>query len=330
MYLRWPSRTGEICGRVQIVQDDPVKYAIWIVGPAFLLTSGCALYIVWANSGSRNLVLGLGAFLGASAVFILQVIFELKASTEANDFPVEYIVDYKEKAVRGPKAYELRPNPSYESLFIEAEASKIIEAANPPLTKDDVPKIARDLAIVSILSYLLDKQFDWQLNAVTYKTTTGIETLFEPVSKPNDCTRIGVLDIHAKLKAAGNMFANVARLGLRDAICLPPHSEIEITPNGVTLRSFVCEIFLTVREHFASMSTIDPHKVARAVQSGTPIDVSSETLSDGSPRYWTIVFGGRAAVKFSPLRSGDRNLSKYQSWAKRITNGVLARFEPPG
>jgi hypothetical protein len=190
---------------------------------------GCALYIVWANSGSRNLVLGLGALLGASAIFVLQVVFELQGSTSASDFPVEFTVDYQSKAVRGPRAFQPRTYSGYRNIFIESEASKIIAAASPPFTKDDAPRITRDLAIVSILSYLLDEQFDWQLNAVTYRTTMGQETLSEALSKPSKCTNVRVADVRSRLEAAGNMFANVARLGMRDAFCLPPHSKIEIT-----------------------------------------------------------------------------------------------------
>jgi hypothetical protein len=133
---------------------------LWIGGFSLAITVTCALYIVWVNGGSRNLALGLGALAGAFVIFVLQIAFELKGTTTSSDFVVEFVVDYQQKNVRSAVAYNrsIMVASSYSNVFVEGEASKVIAAAAPPLTKGDAPKITRDLGIVSIISYLLNEQ----------------------------------------------------------------------------------------------------------------------------------------------------------------------------
>jgi hypothetical protein len=304
---------------------DPIKYALWVGGIGLLAALGCALYIVWSNAGSRNLALGLGALVGACVIFLLQLMFELQSVTTTTDFPIEFTMDYKNKSVRSPKAFRQNSYVSYRNVFTEQNASTILATIDPPRTKDDAPAITRDLAIISIISFLTDEQFDWKLNAINYRTSMGQMTLSEPLSKPAECTAVSGDTIRLKLKAAGNLFADLPHPGMRNSFCLPPHSTIDITVNAVVLRSLVCEIAIAIREPFSSMTTIDPHSVAAAVQKGY-IDAQSPTLPDGSPQYVTVVTGVRATVNFFSLRAQARNLSEYQNWATRVVDGIKSRF----
>jgi hypothetical protein len=313
---------------------DPVKCALWVGGFCLVITLFCWGYIAWVNSGSRNIALGLGALGGAFVVFILQIIFELKASSTSTDFAIEFVTDYQIKEVHGPQAY----NPSMAiaahnpNLFIEDEASKAIAAASPALSKDDAPRITRDLGVVTIVSYLLDEQSDWQLDTRVLKNSTGTITLWSRVSKPNECTLIPMNTIRRQLKASGNMFADIqiALMGDNASLCLPPHALLEITPNVVRIRSLVCSISFTLQEPFAEIRIADPHAVAIAKLTGQLISTDSPKLPNGSPRYVMVTTGARANVGFGALRAQDRNLSKYQDWAKRVVDGVKGRFEQPG
>src|SRR5262249_2929322 len=152
---------------------------------------------------------------------------------------------------------------SYGNLLIESEASKTVAAAAPPLTRDDAPKITRDLGIVSIVSYLLDEQSDWQLDTRSYKTSVGTMTQWARLSTPKECSLIKISAIREKLQAAGNMFAGIqiGMTGDRASLCLPPHAVLDVAQNSVAVRSLVCSIILTLQEPFASMMTIDPHAV---------------------------------------------------------------------
>jgi hypothetical protein len=305
---------------------DPVRYALWVGAISLFAALGCALYIVWMNGASRNLALALGALVGTCVVFLLQLLFELQSTTTTTDFPVEFTTDYSTRAVRNPKAYRQNPYASYRNIFTEANASTFLATLTPAPTKDDAPKITRDLAIISIIAFLIDEQFDWKLNAVSYRTSMGQISTSEPLSKPSECTAISGETIHLKLKTAGNLFSDMPRFGMRDSFCLPPNSTVEITASAITFRNLACEIAITLREPFSSMTTIDPHAVADAPQKGY-IDAQSPTLPDGAPQYITVVVGARATVTFFALRAQSRDLIEYQNWTNRIVNGVKSRFE---
>jgi hypothetical protein len=90
---------------------DPIKHAIWVGVISLIVTVGCAVYVVTANAGSRNLVLGLGALLGACVIFMVQLWFELQESTTAEDFPIVFTTDYETKSIRSRQ-----PHPAYRNL----------------------------------------------------------------------------------------------------------------------------------------------------------------------------------------------------------------------
>jgi hypothetical protein len=191
---------------------DPVKWALGVGGISLAIALFCGVFVAWINGGSRNIGLGLGALLGACVLFLLQIIFDLKSSSSSTDFAIEFVTDYQNKEVRSPSAYapSMAVASRYGNLFVEAEASKAVAVATPSLTKDDAPKISRDLAIVSILSFLLDQQSDWQIDTRVVKTSLGTTTQWMRVSTPKECSLVDIDTIRKKLKLAGNMFADVS------------------------------------------------------------------------------------------------------------------------
>jgi hypothetical protein len=308
--------------------QDPVKYALGIGGFGLLTTLACGLYIALINGGSRNLGLALGAVAGSCLLLVLQISFELKGTTASQDFVVEFVVDYQQKNVRSSRAFDqsIAAASSYRNVFVEAEASKTVAAAALVLTNADAPKITRDLGIVSIISYLLEEQFDWQLDQRYFKTSTGTVSQGMGVSTPKECTLINITAIQEKLQAAGNMFASV-QMGIPGMrLCLPPSAVLDITQNSVAIRSFVCSVILTLQEPFSSMTSMDPHKLAVAKATGQPIKTADPILPNGSPRYAIVDIAARATVEFAALRAQDRDLAKYQKWANRLVDGVKARF----
>jgi hypothetical protein len=149
------------------------------------------------------------------------------------------------------------------------------------------------------------------------------------LSKPDECALVTIDTIRKKLKASGNMFADISigMMGDKASLCLPPHAVLDITQNSVAIRSYVCSITFTLQEPMSSMMTIDPHVVAASRLTRQPIRAEVPTLADGSPRYLTVDIAARATVEIASLRAQDRDLSKYQNWAKRVVEGVNARFE---
>ena len=146
---------------------------------------------------------------------------------------------------------------SYLNLFIEAEASKIVAAAAPVLTRDDAPKITRDLGIVSIISYLLEQQPDWQLDARSFKTSVGTISQWTGVSKPKECSLINIDAIRDKLQAAGNIFASV-QMGYGEDVALPPAAR---SARGNT--ELCSNSKLRVQRRFYAPRTVREHDVNR-------------------------------------------------------------------
>lgn len=308
---------------------DPVKYALWVGGTGLLVVLVCGAYLVWANAGSRNLALGLGALAGACVIFLVQIFFELKGTSLTTDFVSEYSIDYLTETVRSTASYlpaSLSSPASLNNSLIEQYATQALAGITPPINRDDGPRIARDLTLVTIISVLLNEQPDWQLDSTVYRTLMGTMTTWVALSKPNECTTISLDEVRRQLKTAGNIFAGITNYGMRTSFCLPPHSRFQVSPNTVTLKGLVCTVTFTINEPFASASTMDPNELARSIATRTPAVAGGPTLPDGTPRYENVTITGRAKVSYSALHAQDRDLAKYQAWARRIEDSVKSRF----
>ena len=307
---------------------DPVRYILWVGCVGLIVVVCCFTYVVWINAGSRNLALGLGALVGACVIFALQLIFEMRGSQTTTDFVVEFTIDFGTRTVRSTKSY-LPPTLAgnyLSSLVVEDAASKLLQQKNSFPSSDDAPKIARDLAVLSSISFFLSDLPDWQLDAARYRTVIGTMSQWSRLSIPSECTRITLEDIVAKLKAADNMFATIAQAGLMKDFCAPPGYVLEVASNSVVLRGLVSVITITFNEPFSSLSHFDPRQVAQALATQTPIAASTELLSDGSPRYSNVTTTARLVVRYAAYRAQQRDLSKYQIWATRVAEGLSSRF----
>ena len=246
--------------------NDHVKYALWIGGFSLAITLGCGLYIAWTNGGSRNLALGLGALAGACVILILQIVFELKGTTTSADFVVEFVVDYQQKEVSSARAFNqsLAVATGYQNMVIEIEASKAIVAAKPALSRDEAPKITRDLGIVSIISYLLDEQSDWQLDTRSYRTSLGTMTQWVRVSSSSECSLITVGAIREKAPSCWqHVRGHSDRTEERRSIALPPTACSVGRNTELSSDSKLC-----MQHYFYASRTVCEHDVNRPSRGG--------------------------------------------------------------
>jgi hypothetical protein len=291
--------------------NDPIKFVLWAGAAGLVVTLVCALWIVTANAGSRNLALGVGALIGACVILLVQLYFELQGAVASEDFVIEVTTDYQANTVR-----TRQPVPYYRNIYVESDASKLLALKTPPPTKDDAPTISRDLAIASIVSFLIEEQPDWQLDSAVYKTASGVISTWQGLSTPDNCTAVTGGQLRTNLETAGNMFAGAAPMDLNFKLCLPPNSTIVVTVNSVVLTTRVCQISVNLREPFVEMSNGDPAHP----------NTAPPLLSNGQPRYANVVMAGRVTMEYFGLRAQARNLAKYQRWAKRIVDGLKLRF----
>jgi hypothetical protein len=282
---------------------DFARPAVWVGGLALLVALACSTYVVWINGGSRNLGLGLGALFGACVLFALQLLFELQPTKSIVDFPAHFAADFQDKWIRKT------PLTTTDGIaaIVNQEASGVMVKASPVFNSTQADKLTRDLAIIYMLSYLIERQFDWQIDAASYKTQYCTMNLRGSTSPPNECTTIDPAFVKGKLQKSGNVFA-VPPHFLLFPLCLPPNSTLEITADTVIITNSVCEVSFAFRYPLLEMSSLVP-------------------LPDESTRYANVTHAIRATTTYFSLRAQDRKLKSYQSWASRIVSGVKEYFE---
>jgi hypothetical protein len=234
--------------------------------------------------------------------------FELRQTITTEDFSVEVIIDYQAKTIRTRQTAIY-----YDNLRPELAANTFL--ATRPIAKEDASTLARDLILLSVLWYVAERQFDWQIDSRTYRMRGGTFSQYSGVSTPDECTFLAITELVSDLAVAKNTFATAGFSSFHKQICLPPKSQIEVTANSLRVRSRVVAISFDLQE--AEMSTTDP---------SDPTSASMPKLPNGEPRFVSIILGARLSIEYSPWRAQTRDLPKYQAWATRFTQGLKERL----
>jgi hypothetical protein len=294
---------------------DPIRPAIWIGLIAGAIAIACLSYVAYANLSSRNIGLGLGAFIGACVLFGMTLFFDLKRSSSAEDIAANVVIDYQNQTIR---LYTSDPMHA-RSVFVAAEASKFLpKADNGPDRPTQSINLSRDFIVLALISYLLNEQTDWQMARATYRSSNGIIQTWTRTSAPSECTIITNEEVRKRLKDISNLFAKVEQISLGNFnLCLPPNSSIEIKPTQITIVTGVCKIEFAIQEGYLEHMSSLP---------GTNL---AQPLYDGVPRYSTTAFGIRATTEYFALRAQDRLIEKYQDWAKRVVSRAKIWLEGP-
>jgi hypothetical protein len=175
--------------------------------------------------------------------------------------------------------------------------------------------LVRDLLVFSVVRYLANEQFDWQLDAVTYATRRFVLSQSKPLSDPKYCALFSPQELRNKLRDAGNMFADAPVTEFQKDVCLPRHSKILVGKDKIVISSRV--VRLTVQGSFLGLST-------RSSDPSAPAPV----LPNGEPRFIDVTVGVRVITEFLPLRAQDKNLPQYQAWSKRFVDALKMRLLP--
>jgi hypothetical protein len=296
--------------------DDPIRPAIWIGGIATIIGLLTLSYVAFANLSSRNIGLGLGAFVGACVIFALQLYFDLQATATTENIAADVIVDWQSQAIRLNTS-----QPMYaRSIFIAGEASKLLpKSDNGPDRPTATIKLSRDFVMLALINYLLNEQPDWQMTRASYRTSMGTMSTWQMSSAPSECTTVDLVAIKQRLTDVNNSYANVQQISfLSRGLCLPPHSKLEIKESEIIITTRICKITLLVIDGFAMHSSTLP---------GASREI--ELLPDGSPRYGTTTLQLRATIEYFSLRAQDRYIAKYRDWANRVVAGAKEWLEGP-
>jgi len=232
-----------------------------------------AIVIASANLASSTLAISTSALVGTALVFCLQLFFELKSSTDVDHVSTSFTVDASVPSIR-QWAYPL--NTSWR-IGSEVSASTWLKDNNPIAFSADRDKLFADFTIFSFISFLMTTEFDWQLRTIEYPAGsfgTGIVTA--PISKEKECTVYRQEDVRKKLKAAGNLFADVLSSDVHK-LCLPPRTKLEISPRSIAFENRLCratwkldETPLMIAHMKPGSGTADVPTIASGPQFETP------------------------------------------------------------
>ncbi len=178
-------------------------------------------------------------------------------------------------------------------------------------------KLFADFTIFSFISFLMTTEFDWQLRTIEYPAGsfgTGIVTA--PISKEKECTVYRQEDVKAKLKAAGNVFADVPSSGAHK-LCLPPHTKFEISPRSITFETRLCQVTWKLDE--------TPLMIAHMKPGTGTADVPM--LASGGPQFETRVSGLSADVMYFALHAKSPDMQRHKSWITRLMTDSHTWFE---
>jgi hypothetical protein len=293
---------------------DWVQIALYANLAAIGVAMLTAVVLAWNNAGSKNIPLAAAALIGVMVGYLVQLPFELKRSRSYETIGVEFTIDRAQPVIR-QWVYSDDPEVGWR-LPAEVGASDWLAKNNPKAFETSLQrdKVALDLTMYSLVSYLTHVEYDWQLQRKSYG---GLKT-FQSVSEPGDCSSYIASDLKQQLSRAGNLFAD-APLQVLPAgkLCLPPRTELEITSSTMTLRNPFCQ--LTFRGEHPAHMILNVHPKTRQYVA----------LDGGQgPRYEIRQMGFSVEITFFALRAQHQDSRQYHDWASRVVDGARGWFAP--
>jgi hypothetical protein len=162
----------------------------------------------------------------------------------------------------------------------------------------------------------MQSEFDWQLRRVEYPALhLGTSVTLQPTSKDKECAIYRQADLRAKLKAAGNLFAD-SDFGGANRLCLPPDTTLEIFPRSIVFENHFCRAMWKLDEIPVLTSHMKPSS-----QGAMPM------IDSGKPQFDSRVSGLNAEVTYFALRAKSPDMQKYKSWITRLMTDSHTWFE---
>ena len=274
---------------------------IWVTAP----------YIAWINGGSRNIAIAVGALVGATLIYLIQLPFEFQRSTRFETIGTDITIDRLHQIIR-PWNYGLG---APWRIGIEKNASDWLVKTSPMAFSNDRDKLTYDFLIFSLLSFCTTNEYDWQLERRAYRSGSGTITTTHGPSNEKDSKVLLEKDLRTALSLADNAFSQAPLLIMTGRLCLPPKTELTISGKSLTLRNPVCQIRFTF-----DRLVLDLRNPATA-------EIEVAKLPNGEPQFETRNVGIVVETTYFALRAQHRQKRKYEEWATRLVNGAREWFE---
>jgi hypothetical protein len=277
------------------------------------LVIACAVFLAFENRASRNLALATGALGGGVVAFLIQARFELMNTSRSDFISLSYTFDRQKKELRQWDYHALQGEMGYR-INTEVELGRWIFTAKPEMDEATRKKAVSDLAIFSILAFFGTVERDWQWSQRQYSSPVLGFAVMASLSKPSECSAVLDADLRAKLRQAGNLFADApVKLSL-NGICLPKGTSLDITDSEVLLQNPILKLSFKLEDPGGAVFVEPDSRMA------------STTLADGRPRFETYYRGLSILTAFSGLRANHPLRARYEEWAKRIVQRAAQWF----
>jgi|GEM_PF-4763554 len=211
--------------------------------PGFVaVVFGVILLAIFAymNTGSRNISFAVAALAGAIVMLFLNLLFDLQGKRKPLYPPT---IDVRMRRIR-QWIYPLSLGDRYTT---ETKASTEAFQINPEMfTRDNGEKLAHNMIIFSILSYLIFERHDGQTKKDVVAYSNRTVTQMEFTSKPDSCTIVTYDELRKSLLDSGNIFSTFKWYSPFNSVCLPPGTSISVTLSSVTVSNAFCKIVFDV------------------------------------------------------------------------------------
>jgi hypothetical protein len=200
---------------------DSVKATLMVGLVAVLVGVVLLTCFAYINTGSRNTSFAVAALFGSFVMLLLNLLFDLQGSTVETIIPTEYTIDLRTPRIR----QWVYPSTLGNRYFTETTAStEALQNNREIFTLKNQDKLAHNMIIFSMLSYLIFEQHDWQTkkDVVAYSGSTVTRTSF--TSEQNSCGVVTYDELRMALADSRNIFSTLKWYSPFKSICLPPQT----------------------------------------------------------------------------------------------------------
>ena len=284
----------------------------WII-VTLIVSVALVLWFMCHNLGNKEIVFATATVVSAAVFYGLQVFLGLSESKKVAGLMNEITID---RSTRFAGAHLYTLNQSHRAA-IEREAVEKVAQAHPESLNYQEEILCKDLLVFSTLEWLVWEEFDWQLEAKSFRMSDGTLGSRRPTSLVKKSTVLKVADLRKALSASGNMFADHFSGVREDALLLPKNSKVTIGNNSITISHPVFDL------------KIEFDKQPREISNANPLTRKMEILPNGRPRNSKYAFEMTFTATIKRFRSGDIDRPRFETWFARLESDIQKWFEVP-
>ena len=266
---------------------------------------------VYQNSDSKNLIFAFSAVVGAICMFYLNMVFELKDTTEQHVIRTQVSIFHEKPEV----AQYFYPPSSGGRIHIDIKASEWLASRDKDIFSSTPEKVMKDLILYSLTGFFVSEEMDWKRTAKRFVHSHHYSFRTNPEAKGLD-SFISKEQIYKNMKSSGNLYGQVELKTISKGIFMPPETKLEVKADGLLISNPFCNLFFQIEES-GSVSYMKPGSRVAQV----------ESLPDGRNKHETRYYNINVDIKFKGNRAKNKNMPNYKDWTQRLVGNLRNWFE---